>query len=667
MRREPAFAAAISLCCAALTCAQPQLDRATPQAVRPGRQTILTLHGENLDDADAVWTNLPGRVALVPRASGEPLRCALHVPEDTPPQVAGLVVASPGGCSNTLLVLVDELPSVVEEEKNHSLTEAQLLDWPVAVDGQTNGAAADYFCFDAQAGTQVSIEVVGRRLGSPVDPVIWLRDAAGRELAYADDEPSLGVDCRLHWTCAVAGRYVLELRDNEFRGGLPYRLRIGDFPHVDRLDPLGGAAGKPTTFRAIGRDGPLVDEVTLTLPKPRLGRTIPIGIRRPGGSSSAMFKAAVTELPVCFEDEPNDDARRCPLLAGPCAIGGSIGQPGDRDLYRLRGDGQPWSFRVRTRQLGSPATIDLRLRDASGSLVARAPVAGDGQPQMTATLQRDAEYTLEVAELFQQGGAAYGYWLEAESGPRFSLSLDVPRVKNNRDREKALVDRRRVAVGGAVLLDVECQRVGYEGPIELSASSQHGPLSVSQNVIAAGQRKTRLVVEVPAEFPERLLAVTIEGRGTEKAQRAICHTRDVLQYWWPQLDVLPDWHDGLIFVSVDRPARAPIALRVEPREVELTAGGQCQLQVTAEGPLNKLDDPLLLVVRGLPETAHSDVQPMGDQQSGQYVVTIRSTPQAARGEYNVQVVGYAEIEGVGYRFASEAVTVRAIQLRDSDD
>ena len=66
---------------------------------------------------------------------------------------------------------------------------------------------SDFFRIAVAAGQRVSFEVLGRRLGSGLDPVLRLRDSAGRELpgAYSDDAPGLQTDARLTHTFGVAG------------------------------------------------------------------------------------------------------------------------------------------------------------------------------------------------------------------------------------------------------------------------------------------------------------------------------------------------------------------------------------------------------------------------------------------------------------------------------
>src|SRR5207253_650374 len=155
--------------------------------------------------------------------------------------VHGIRVATAQGISNLKLFVLDDLPTLAQVKPSASVATAQPLTLPVAVDGYVDNLSRDYYKFQATAGQRVSIEVLARRLGSPLDSTIRLLDAKGRELAYSDDAPGLGSDSMISYTFKDAGEYVLEVRDIRYQGGgnFNYRLRIGDFPCVTVAYPMG--------------------------------------------------------------------------------------------------------------------------------------------------------------------------------------------------------------------------------------------------------------------------------------------------------------------------------------------------------------------------------------------------------------------------------------------
>ena len=127
----------------------------------------------------------------------------------------------------------------------------------------------DVFSFEGRGGDKIVAEVYARRLNSPLDSLLELTDAAGRQLAINDDFEDKGAgllthqaDSRLSVTLPADGQYYLYLRDEQHKGGpeYAYRLRISP-PQPDfelRIVPssvnaVGGGA-VPVTVYALRRD-----------------------------------------------------------------------------------------------------------------------------------------------------------------------------------------------------------------------------------------------------------------------------------------------------------------------------------------------------------------------------------------------------------------------------
>src|SRR5207253_1287833 len=104
------------------------------------------------------------------------------------------------GISNLRLVMVDDLPSVADNGANKTVETAQAISLPVSIDGACEPESFDYYKFQGVAGQKITVEVVARRLGYPLDPVVRLMDGGGRELAYSDDAAGIGADCRFAYT-----------------------------------------------------------------------------------------------------------------------------------------------------------------------------------------------------------------------------------------------------------------------------------------------------------------------------------------------------------------------------------------------------------------------------------------------------------------------------------
>jgi hypothetical protein len=237
--------------------AQPAVSHTVPSAVQPGQTIEVTLHGAKLDDPLRVWTSFPAKVEIVPAEAGKKdlkiRTCKITLDATTPVGTGGLVVGNAAGTSDVAYISVDDLATVADDGKNVSLAAAQVLTLPVAVDGVSSGAQFDHYKFTAKKGQRIAAEVVAARVGSAFDPVLRLLDAQGKELLFADDDPSLGSDCRFAHLIEADGDYVLEVHDNQYRGASRYRLRVGDFPLVSSPFPLGGRFGSTAKFDFAGR------------------------------------------------------------------------------------------------------------------------------------------------------------------------------------------------------------------------------------------------------------------------------------------------------------------------------------------------------------------------------------------------------------------------------
>src|SRR5262249_36055736 len=151
---------------------------------------------------------------------------------NVPLGIGGIAIATADGGGEGAYLMIDDLPSVADGSNNHVASELQQGSPPVAIDGQSHGTFPAYFCLSSKAAQRISGEVVATRLGSDFDSLVRILDAAGNELLIADDDPASGADARFGFIAPRDGDYLLELRDNRYKPGGRYRLRLGDFPLV---------------------------------------------------------------------------------------------------------------------------------------------------------------------------------------------------------------------------------------------------------------------------------------------------------------------------------------------------------------------------------------------------------------------------------------------------
>jgi len=181
---------------------------------------------------------------------------------------------------NVVPFAVDDLPECLEQEPNDSRETAQLVTLPVIINGRIDHPGDwDVFRFEGRTGDPVVADVDARRLDSPLDSVIKLTDAAGKQLAFNDDFEDKGSGLNTHHADSyfstvlpTNGTYYLWLGDAQQKGGpeYSYRLRLSP-PQPDfalRVVPsslnvrAGGSV--PLTVYALRKDG-LTNQITLAL------------------------------------------------------------------------------------------------------------------------------------------------------------------------------------------------------------------------------------------------------------------------------------------------------------------------------------------------------------------------------------------------------------------
>jgi len=182
--------------------------------------------------------------------------------------------------SDPLPFVVDTLPESLEKEANNELKNAQKVTLPVIVNGRIDPPGDwDILSFTARAGSQIVAEVNARRLDSPLDSVLKLTDAQGRQLAFNDDHEDKGAGLYTHFadslltaTAPADGTYYLHLGDIQQKGGVEYAYRLRLSPPRPDFDlrvvpsvlnvPPGGTAR--VTVYALRKDG-FSGDITLAL------------------------------------------------------------------------------------------------------------------------------------------------------------------------------------------------------------------------------------------------------------------------------------------------------------------------------------------------------------------------------------------------------------------
>ncbi len=173
--------------------------------------------------------------------------------------------------SNRIAFSVDTLPECLEKEANDSPHRPQRVSLPIIINGRIDKPGDwDVFRFEGCAGQEVYAEVRARRLGSPLDSILRLTDAKGKQLAINDDHRDEGAGLLTHHADSLLsaalpadGSYFVYLGDIQQHGAADYayRVRIGP-PNRDfelRIVPssvnIRGGGTVPLSIHALRRDG----------------------------------------------------------------------------------------------------------------------------------------------------------------------------------------------------------------------------------------------------------------------------------------------------------------------------------------------------------------------------------------------------------------------------
>jgi hypothetical protein len=515
--------------------AEPQRTYSAPSAARPGEATEVAFFGAAGGKGVGLWTNFAGRAAPMDSQEGN-ARFRLTLPADVPVGIGAVRVATAGGLSSAQFFLVDDLPTVGRSGGNLSPAEAKEVGTLGAIDGAAEALAAHYYRFEAKRGQRVAFEVVAQRLGSKMDPLVRVLDSGGGEVAYCDDTPGLGADCRFAHTFAADGAYLVEVRDANYEGSAAhrYRLRVGDFPCVTAAFPTAVTRGVAQTVSVEGANE-RIEGVPVTVPAG--AARWPVAVRYPGGKSSAFVSVLGAER----ADQVAKETSSAERIELPIAISGRFERAATH-AYEFAGKkGQRVLVRGRTRSVGSPCDLYLQLFKVGGGRVAESKPPGADEGSLEAALPEEGTYRLSVENISRATGLGMVYRLEVEpAAADFALSVETEKVE--------------AVAGRAFRLKVKCARKGYDGPIALSLAGDGVGFELGGATIPAGKAEADVEVTCPeGAVRGRPLSFSVVGRAKvgdgEVVRRA--STATALKKLFPRMiNTVPEELDGEIGLLV---------------------------------------------------------------------------------------------------------------------
>jgi hypothetical protein len=644
----------------------------TLRGVHIGRGTALLIEGEGIT-VEAVTPETPeppkvkeGEQPPLPPLNPEgTLTARLRIDPDAEPGVRGVRVVTPAGVSDVARFAIGRWPEVAEQEPNNTPEQAQAVTLPACIVGRIDPAEdSDCFRFRGRAGQTLVCDLLSARLETPLDAILTLFDAAGKEIGLNDDGNDL--DPLLVATLPADGDYVLVLRDLRYRGGNRhhYRLSIGEIPYVTAAFPAGGRAGETTELQLTGYNLGSAASARVTLPaaippQPLVralplasGPSNPISIAVDEGSDILEAEGRAGSTNTTGDRSPsgpttNDDPASAEALPVPGTVSGRLlavgGAESDTDCYRFHAEkGQRLTLEVMARRLGSELDSVLAILDSTGNEIASNDDAEGKDSRVEFTAPETGDYVARVRDLYNRQGPGFFYRLRAIAGPDFGLTFTP--------------DRPAVGRGGRVPVTVKAKRLnGFEGEIALEVSGlPEGVRLIGPARIRAGRSEAHLVLAADPGAPLQaaLLRVTgtidVEGRVVRRlaqGQEAI-GPEDNRRY-----RSVP-----LAAVAVAEPPDAVVT--AAPESVTLAPGGSVEITVTVArraggSGSSAFEQNLPLVLLGLPPGVSAEAPEIPkDKTEGK--ITLKAEGGAAPAEADLVIAGRVSIDNERQTFHAAA-------------
>lgn len=629
----------------------PTLTTPVTLGVKRGVAVELALSGTNLADPVGVSLSCPGTAAVVadPKPNPAAVRVKVEVPADTPVGLYTVRVATKAGVSNARPLLVDDLDGVAETESNRSKETAQPVPNPGVVSGRADPEAADYFRVKVAAGKRLTVEVVARRAGSPMDPIVVLHDGATkRELVdkYADDTPGMQSDCRLVYTPPKDGEVIVEVRDTTYRGGGDYfyRLRVGDFPGAMTAFPLALQRGQAAAVGFAGLIAEDVPAVPVTAPAEPWRAAVQVVPQRQTGTSGWPVPVRLTDDPQAVEREPNDDPAKAQRLPVPGGVSAMFRTKNDKDHFVVAGKkGQKLTVTALAYEVNAPTEVLFKVLDAKGAEVARSdPQKVPARAEFTPAA--DGDFTIACEHLNYLHGPTEVYHLSVEPAvPDVTVALAL--------------DRCEAPAGGGTAFGATVNRLnGFAGPVALSVE---GAGVAGRVVVPAGQTQAFIPVAVldglrPGAVPFRVKATFVaDGRAVERYATA----PDVVRATFGGLPNLPtELLSGCALGVVEKPPFG-VTLAAEPGAFEKGKAGKLLVEATrADG----FAEDVAVAALFAPANVAVAVKPVPKGQT-KADGTVTPAPAAATGATQVVVRATGKVGGKDYAVTPPPLLVEVIE------
>jgi len=374
---------------------RPQAFGAFPLAVQRGKQSRVELvmsHPESLLTGGSDAAGLAAQTGSPAPPAAVTLTNAATNPLGWTTTRSGAPHVQP------VQVLVSDHPQLQPPGTHTSRDAALALPLPVGISARFQDAAREHFYrFTAHKDRYYRFEVNSQRRGFAVDSVIAIYDAAGKQMAKADDG-WFTKDATLDFQAPADGDYVLSVRDLNRRGGPRFAYHLSAAPsgpdfevHGEYYYGMLAATGHAIWFvklkRLNGFNGPVEMRVQ-GLPQgvSFTPVTIPSGMNHCGliftAAADAKINAALVR--VTGHATVNDGNGKQIALERAAHVTCELRRAGASRFYRSP---------IRTQLLGVTKPLDVTSVTATPQSVTLAP---GGSATITVHIQRNPAYKDQV-------------------------------------------------------------------------------------------------------------------------------------------------------------------------------------------------------------------------------------------------------------------------------
>ena len=578
-----------------------------PLGGNAGTTTRVVITGASLRGASALVFSTPGLTAkIIPpdpaslpaltldSDGNPPVVADITAPKGSVPGICTLRIVSPAGISDARKWIVGwEIPQA--EAQAASAAPEQAVTLPTAVNGHILTAGdRNTFGFDLQAGQTFVAAVQAAAVDSPLDSLLTLRDAAGREVASNDDD--IGPDSLLQFVPAKSGRYSLTLSSSVGAGGpnYPYRLSMGSLPLLRALFPASIVIGQPTIVKLIGVNVPATmaapDQPTAGVIAPSLHTPSTPG--RPISNALPLYYSG-SGLPTLLEKEPNDTPAQAAAVPVPCVVSGQFwrtdGSPdSDTDFYRFHAAaGQRLLIDVQCQAVGSQADPTLTLLDTNGKTLLENDDTNGRDSHLDFTAPAAADYLLRLRDSTGRSAPelVYRLLILPPPPPGFTLTVETR--------------GRVVGQGDSLALEVNVARDRFDGPVTLTAANLPAGVTAAPAVVPAGSVRGLLVLSALPGAPLDAFPLQIVGTAQIGGQTMTQPLAAVSDWVWQggARRVVPAPPE-LRLLAVGPPAE--MSLTTTAKQLTLSPNGSVKIPVHIDRRV-VTNKPITLRALGLPD------------------------------------------------------------------